>query len=161
MIQHAGQRNIGTIISPPGDDMAFLWGQHMWGKNSEPEHPEGIIKVSLHKYEKTVPMPYGFIVEIGSGGILRAYDYEVTEFSKIEGHHFQYFGLFNDFRVYNENELNDLMKNTSIHGSNEIWVSGRKARIVGAYIFGEDSHRGLTIFKFKMKRAGIPLCLMY
>ena len=142
--------------------MAFLWGQSKWGKVDEPKHPDNVIKVRLRKYGFTVPqMAYGFILGIGTGGILRAYDYEVTDFSQIEGRRFQYLGLFNDFRVYSEDELDELMSHTLAFGSNEIWVDGKKARITGAYVYRDSHARGRTIFEFKMKRAGIPLCLMY
>lgn len=162
MNEYIEDRDFGSIISTPSEDSVFLWGQPCWGRDSLICQPTGVIKVTLHKYGLTTPIqPFGFIVQIAKGGILRAFDWEVTQFSPIKGKTFQYLGLFKDHRVYRENEIAEMLNRTPAYGANEIWVNGKKAKITGAYLYRDNHARGRTIFKFMMNKAGIPLCLMY
>lgn len=155
-------RMLGSIVPAPSTDSAFLWGQSQWGKDNTIENASGVIKVTLHQYGITQPiLPFGFIIEIAKGGILRAFDWEVTDFSPIVGRKFQYLGLFSEHRVYKEDEMPEMLSRTTAHGANEIWVDGDKTRIIGAYIYRDNHSRGRTVFKFMMRKAGIPLCLMY
>lgn len=162
MKDQTSDREFGTIIPSPGEDTAFLWGQPRWGRDDEIKQPEGVIKVTLHKYGVTTPIqPFGFIIEIAKGGILRAFDWEATEFSSIHGRKFQYLGLFSDHRVYQEDDMEEMLNRTAAYGANEIWVDGSKARIIGAYVYRDNHARGRTVFKFMMKKANVPICLMY
>lgn len=73
-------------------------------------------------------------------------------------------GSSNKFMSFNENELDELLSATPDGDTNELWVDGRKARIVGAY--AKDYHDGdnkvikAKIFYMVMKKIKFPCCLL-
>lgn len=165
----------GSLIPLPSEDTSFLFGVNHWDvkdytKNSAEnpnaeslgclEIPHQIIKVTLHQCKFTIPIvPLGFVVQIQEGGIIRGYDWSITDFSKLEERP-SYRTLGKKTREYKEDELDQLRKNTVKNCCNEIWVHGKMASVVGAYIYKNKRSRGRSIFQYYMSKLKVPICIL-
>lgn len=136
-------------ILPPAGTF-FIRGVSNWtaGKDTSINYEQ--ISISLHKDGQTTPIrPYGFILKLDPGAIVNAYDRDITtEASFREGTKFIAERAKKKTREYTEEELGELMENTSQSKHNEIIVKGNKVEVIGAYII-EDTKGVPGIRKFR------------
>ncbi len=147
-----------TITPPTGS--YFLRGIRNWTPNEDLKINMPEVSISLQKDGKTLPLrPYGYILEIDKGGIVKAYDRDVTSEYTEEGKK----GLAerstkNDTRTYTENELEDLIRNTKSGFHNELIVNGNEIGITKAYVLeGAKKIKGLRKFKKDCVLKGIEI----
>lgn len=140
-----------SLVVPP-QDTYFIHGLNSWGRNGHFRLFEEI-SVSLQKDGYTNPLrSFGFVLEINSGGILAAFDCDIT--SKVEnGKKVMSWQSRRGVRSYCENTLDQLIANTSKSKHNELWVKGDEATIVGGYI----TEGGHDDFLRIMKKKGLPV----
>jgi hypothetical protein len=140
-----------TVYTP--EDTYFIRGLQEWSKFYPIDLIDPEISVSLQKDGYTLPLrPFGYVIEVEKGGIMNAFDRDVTS-KIIQGK--KTFAPWTDrnWREYKEDEMHILMENTRKGSHNEIWVRSRCATIVGGYVVGEAG-KG---FVNSMERYGYPI----
>lgn len=138
-----------SVIVPP-EGTYFIHGMNSWGRNGHFKLFEEI-SVSLQKDGHTTPLrDFGFILDIERGGVIAAFDRDVT--SKVEDGKKVFSWQSRKSRNYAENELDELMSKTPKNKHNELWVRGDMATIVGGYVTGESRD-----FRRSMEKKGLPI----
>jgi hypothetical protein len=115
----------------------FIRGLKFWDRSIDLLYPE--ISVSLQKDGYTKPLwRFGYVIEIKPGGIIAAFDRDVT--SKIE-YGRKVFAPWTNREWRRYDDLEELMKNTREGSHNELWVDSDLAEIVGGYVVGDGMKR--------------------
>lgn len=142
-------------IKPP-NNCIFIHGVRKWNKNKSIGffYPE--ISISLHEPGYTIPVkPYGFILKLYNGAIIKSFDKDVT--SKYNENYQKIFSEQTKHKKFINYEYNleKLIENTAWQNHNEIWCYHHLIEIVGAYIYKKD--RGYAAFIKECNKQNIPI----
>src|SRR5258706_3422490 len=146
-------------ITPPKESY-FLRGIRNWTPNEDLKINMPEISISLQRDGQTLPLrSYGYILEIDKGGIVSAYDRDVTsEYIENGKKGLAERSTKNDTKTYSEEELDDLLQNTKSGSHNELVVRGDKVGITKAYVLeGAKRIKGLRKFKKDCLSKGIEI----
>lgn len=118
-------------------------------------HPE--ISCSLQLDGNTKPFrPYGYVIEVDKGSLNKAFPRDVSSLSLSDGKRLGRFSRA--MQSYDEDQLEELIKNTPRGKHNELWVLGDGYTIVGAYQTAEALGKpGIKQFLQSCKRRHLPI----
>jgi len=147
-----------TLVLPEGT--YFIHGIKPWSKTDSIGLRSPEVCASLQKDNITSPLrPYGYILKLDKGAISGAFDRDVaSEYNERYEKQFKPQSVGHERRKYDEEELQELIKNTRSGSHNEVWVRGDGVEIIGAYITEEAlSAPGAKAFLKTCQENNIPV----